>query len=78
MVIWGCFLGWVWLFLSKQIENNIVILFFLPLIFSQVVKAETELVVVLNHLVKSLILVFIFLWFTKKVLNLNFINAEDR
>ncbi|REE27443.1 hypothetical protein DFQ09_101274 [Winogradskyella pacifica] len=78
MGIWGCVLGWVWLFLSKKIEHNMIIFFFLPLIFFQVVKAETELVVVLNHLVKSTILVFLFLWFTKKILNLNVINAEDR
>ncbi|RCW90251.1 hypothetical protein [Winogradskyella arenosi] len=78
MGIWGYLLGWVWLFLFKKIENNIIILFFLPLIFFQVVKAETELVVVLNHLVKSLVLVFLFLWFTKKVLNLHFVNAENR
>jgi hypothetical protein len=39
---------------------------FLPLIFLQVVKAETELYVVLNHFLKSLILVFGLLWVFKK------------
>ena len=45
------------------------ILLWLPLIFLQVIKAETELVVVLNHLVKSLILVLGFFWAVPKFFN---------
>ena len=47
------------LFLNKLFrisKKNILVLFFIPLIFFQVVKAETELVVILNHLVKASIL----------------------
>ncbi|MCK0123641.1 hypothetical protein MWU76_04455 [Gelidibacter sp. F2691] len=74
MGLWGLVLVFFWLFLNKQVKINNIILFFLPLVFIQVVKAETELVVVLNHLIKSSILVFGLLWFGKKVLNLNFEN----
>lgn len=74
MFIWGLLVGWIWLFLIKKIRDNLIILFFLPLIFLQVVKAETELVVVLNHVVKTTILVFLVLWFTNKIFSINFQN----
>lgn len=65
MVIWGFFLGKTWLFLIKKTKDNIVLIAFIPLIFLQVIKAETELVVVLNHLIKSMIVVLLFIWFSK-------------
>lgn len=58
MFFWGLFLTLFWNYLMKLCEANYLLLFFIPLIFLQVVKAETELVVVLNHLVKSSILVW--------------------
>jgi hypothetical protein len=72
MGIWGFFLVRVWIFLLRKSFKNHLLLAFLPIIFLQVVKAETELVVVLNHLVKSMIVVFLFFWFTKKFLKWNF------
>ncbi|WP_179022250.1 hypothetical protein [Winogradskyella forsetii] len=72
MGFWGLFLGKVWLFLYAKIKQNIIFIAFIPLIFLQVIKAETELVVVLNHLVKSMIVVFLFIWFAKKHLMWNF------
>ncbi|WP_282041188.1 hypothetical protein [Winogradskyella flava] len=75
MVIWGLVIGLFWLFLIDKCRYNIVLYFFLPLIYLQVVKAETELVVVLNHLVKASILVFVFLWFVNKVLKIDFTHA---
>jgi hypothetical protein len=74
MGLWGVVLFRFWIFFMKQIQYNILIVFFLPLIFLQVIKAETELVVVLNHLVKATVLVFLFLWSAKKVFNINFEN----
>lgn len=58
MGIWAFFLRRYWHWLMKKAKQNPVLLFMIPLIFLQVVKAETELVVVLNHLVKSTVLVF--------------------
>lgn len=72
MGVWGAFLGVIWLFLYKKISKNIIFIAFIPLIFLQVIKAETELVVVLNHLVKSMMVVFAFLWFAKNYLHWNF------
>jgi hypothetical protein len=66
MALWGLFLGRIWLFLMKYSHNNLLFLAFLPLIFLQVVKAETELVVVLNHLIKAMVLVFLFFMLIRK------------
>jgi len=71
MTLWGWFLASYWGFLLKKIKENIMLLAFLPIIFLQVVKAETELVVVLNHLVKATIVVFLFFWAAKHFLNWN-------
>ena len=72
MGIWGWFLAWIWRGLLKRTKQNVLLLAFLPLIFLQVVKAETELVVVLNHLVKASIVVFLFFWATRQFLGWNF------
>jgi hypothetical protein len=40
-------------------------------VFLQVIKAETELVVVLNHLIKATIVVYLFFWAAKAFLNWN-------
>ncbi|NLR90500.1 hypothetical protein [Flammeovirga agarivorans] len=59
MIIWGYFLSLIWNRLYYSIFKKQILLFFLPLIFLQVIKAETELVVVLNHLLKSLFVVYL-------------------
>ncbi len=66
----------IWSFALVQIFNLVVriskvhpsIILWLPLIFLQALKAETELVVVLNHVVKSCMLIFVFFWFATKTL----------
>lgn len=77
MALWGWFLAWVWRLLFKRQQRNPFILFFLPLLFLQVVKAETELVVVLNHLVKSAIVVFFFLYLTRSVLKWSIYDSYE-
>lgn len=77
MAIWGFVLIKFWYLIARQVAKNQLLLFFIPLMFLQVVKAETELVVVLNHLVKSLILIFIFFWFSKTFVYKNFGNEKD-
>ena len=69
MGLWGLFLVWYWKLLLNKIQRNIMFLAFLPIIFLQVVKAETELVVVLNHLIKASIVVFLFFWAVQRFLN---------
>jgi hypothetical protein len=71
MGIWGYFLAMYWRFLFSAVQKNILLLAFLPLVFLQVVKAETELVVVLNHLIKATIVISLFFWAAKAFLNWN-------
>ncbi|WP_159022676.1 hypothetical protein [Formosa sp. L2A11] len=75
MGIWGFFLAKVWSRLLKIVLSNIVFVAFLPLVFLQVIKAETELVVVLNHLIKSIIVVLMFFWYAKNYMNWKFSNG---
>lgn len=53
MAIWGAVLALSLRFLSLASRRNPGLILWAPLIFLQAVKAETELVVVLNHLVKA-------------------------
>ncbi|WP_434037653.1 hypothetical protein [Formosa sp. 4Alg 33] len=75
MSAWGFFLAKVWTRLFKVVLKNIIFVAFLPIAFLQVIKAETELVVVLNHLIKSLIVIFFFFWYAKNYMNWKFSNG---
>jgi hypothetical protein len=77
MFLWGLFLSLGFNKLVSYGKKNPLIYVFLPLIFLQVVKAETELYVVLNHFIKSLILVFGLLWFFKKYLGWKYEEEES-
>lgn len=74
MGIFGLVLAFFWKLMMKWIEKLPIILFFLPLFWLQVVKAETELSVVLNHLVKSILLVLVIFWISKNIFNWHFEN----
>lgn len=71
MAVWAWFVMKIWYFLLLKSRSYILILAFFPLIFLQVVKAETELVVVLNHLIKTTLLVYLFFWISKEFFNWN-------
>ena len=66
MFCWGIFIGWFWKKLSHWSNIYPTLLIWSPILFLQVIKAETEFVVVLNHLVKASVLVFGLLWFIKR------------
>ncbi len=59
MGFWGYVLMLYWNKLVYFVTQRPFLLFFIPILFLQVVKAETELAVVLNHLFKSSFLIFI-------------------
>ena len=65
MFIWGSFLALYWSKLAKLVNDHPTLILWFPILFLQVVKAETELVVVLNHLVKASILVFGIFWLSR-------------
>lgn len=63
LFVWGLFVGWFWKKLNKWSDFFPTLLVWSPILFLQTVKAETELVVVLNHLIKSSVLVFGLLYY---------------
>ena len=74
--------AWLFMFVFGLVSSFIIKRFFLlalkyptiwlwfPLVLLHFVKAETELLVQLNFLVKSIILVYVFVWANKHFLNL--------
>lgn len=64
--LWGVFISWFWNKLSDWSEFFPTLLVWSPILFLQTVKAETELVVVLNHLIKASIVVFALLYYFQR------------
>lgn len=70
MFLFGLFLNLSHSFLISKLKDRPILLFFFPLIFLQVVKAESNFMIILNHLIKSTIFVFLVLWGLKTFLNM--------
>ena len=76
MFLYGLFLNWILYFLQKRSVRYPDLIFWVPLIFLQVVKAETSFMTVLNHLTKTALVTWFFfssygdqlfnVWFTRK------------
>ena len=62
----GLFFRFAFSLALRLATGNTLILLFIPLLFLQVVKAETELVVVLNHLIKGFLFTLIMVEVLKK------------
>ena len=60
MLLVGLFFNWIIARISKWGNIYPDLIFWLPLIFLQVVKAETSLVTVLNHLTKAMLVAWFF------------------
>lgn len=64
LFFWGVFLAGVTrIFYKLALTVNVLFFFMIPLIFLQVVKAETDMITVANHLVKSIIFVVLLYFF---------------
>jgi hypothetical protein len=68
MLVWGGLISLAFKYLLYLSYNYPTVVLWIPLMFLQVVKAETELVVVLNHGVKTAILLFVFYFSIRKIL----------
>ena len=58
MFLLGLLLNWVLNFIEKKQLRYPDLIFWMPFIFLQIVKAESSLVTILNHLVKASIIVW--------------------
>ena len=68
MLAFGLMTGWVIRRFLRLASNYATIWLWLPLVLLHFVKAETELLVQLNFVTKSIFLALFFLWFNKKFL----------
>lgn len=68
--IWGRFLNFIVKKFSSLQSKYSIIFFLLPIIFFQVIKAETDLTTVLNHITKSLVFVYILMMGLNRVFKL--------
>jgi hypothetical protein len=68
--LWGVFLAGMFTLILYYTKSYPSLWLWMPLMFTQVIKAETDLVVVLNYLTKSMILVFFLFWSSRKFLNI--------
>ncbi len=66
MLLWGLLLGLFLQFLFKKSNIYYTLPLWIPIIFLQVIKAETDFYTVFNHLLKSTILVFAVLYFLRR------------
>lgn len=62
MFVFGLFLNKFYVFIMGKLKIHPMLLFFIPLIFFQVVKAETDFGMVLNYLVKASVFVALIFW----------------
>lgn len=63
MGVFGIFYGYILRYLKWMSRTYPTYLLWAPLVFLQAIKAETELLIVMNHIVKSLIVIY-FIYFT--------------
>lgn len=66
LFVWGVLVGWFWQKLVNLRHVYPTLLIWSPIIFLQVIKAETEFAVVLNHMLKASILVFMVIIIIRK------------
>ena len=70
MFLLGLFYNVYFLVVINMTQKHPSLILWIPLLFLQVVKAETDFVVVLNHLVKASIVVSLIIWSFKKFFNI--------
>lgn len=71
MFFWGVAIGWFWKFMERLNRIFPTLLIWSPMLFLQVVKAETEFGIVLNHLIKSSVVVIGLVMLIKWIWGLN-------
>jgi hypothetical protein len=69
MFIIGFFYNFFLFLIFKIAKSHPLLIFFIPLLFIQVVKAETDFSVILNHLVKATMAVFMVFFIFRNFLN---------
>jgi hypothetical protein len=77
MFLWGLFLALLFNFIFYKAKAMPLLPLFLPIIFLQVIKAETDLFTVLNHLVKSTVFVFAVIYLGISVFKIRYLTDKE-
>jgi hypothetical protein len=70
MLIIGLFYNWIIIIVIKISRNHPTLIIWLPLLFFQVIKAETDFATVFNYLTKASLITFLVFWGFNKVLKI--------
>ena len=70
MFVFGLFLNIIFKFVIKIIIKTPIIIFFIPMLFQQVIKAEGDFFIVLNHIVKAGVFIYAIYWCLSKIYKL--------
>ena len=70
MFVFGLFLNIIFKFVIKIIIKTPIIIFFIPMLFQQVIKAEGDFFIVLNHIVKAGVFIYAIYWGLSKIYKL--------
>lgn len=71
MFIISLFYNWLIVYIIKLSDNNPTLLLWIPLLFFQAVKAETDFATVFNHITKSSLVIWGLFYGWKKILHQN-------
>ncbi len=58
MFIFGLFINITFLAITNIVKKNTIIIYFIPMLYQQTIKAENDFFISLNHIVKSSIFIF--------------------
>jgi len=72
MFIFGLFLNFTFIVVVKLVLKYPLLIFFIPVIYQQVIKAENDFFIVLNHLVKASVFVFLVYFISTRFFNVRF------
>ncbi len=67
MFIVGLFYDWLIIKIVKISKNHPTLVLFMPLLFFQVIKAETDFATIFNYITKSALIVYLVFWGMKNV-----------
>ncbi|MFK5855760.1 MAG: hypothetical protein QM503_06490 [Bacteroidota bacterium] len=70
MFIIGLFYNWIIIRIVKIAKNHPVLVLFIPLLFFQVIKAETDFATIFNYLTKAALIVYLVFWGMKTFLKI--------
>lgn len=70
LFIVGLLYNWVIIKIVKWSKNHPVLILFIPLLFFQVIKAETDFATIFNYLTKAALIVYLVFWGVNKVLKI--------